>query len=239
MMNSGSLSVSMNDLPNLPGIRRDISAANPKLYREFKASQGGVGFGSLETTSRASTANPATNNNAGYTPVGTPYTPVEGEDSLMAYFENQNKLMEYSKSLQSFPAQGGAYNDITGRYRYSTFSIFFGSLSMQLRSPHHKLLIILTLFHIFDSPIFSLRSQQQDRLSKSRSLPYCRLDSAPAFVSNSKRVCRFLAYFTGMYDIFFCGSFYRFLFSINLSHFYFKKFLFSLTFPLFIRICAS
>lgn len=76
----------------------------------------------------------------------------------MTYFENQNKLVEFSKSLQAFPSQGGAYNDISGRY--------------------------------------SLHSQQQDRLSKSRSLPYCSLDHAPSFVSNNKRVCRFVAHFT-------------------------------------------
>ena len=70
-------SVSMNDLPNLPGIRRDISTANPKLYREFKASQGQQ-FGSIDEGSRATTANPATNN---YTPVSTPFTPVEGDVS--------------------------------------------------------------------------------------------------------------------------------------------------------------
>lgn len=44
---------------------------------------------------------------------------------------------------------------------------------------------------------YSLKSQQQDRLTKSRSLPFCSLDSAPPFVVNAKeRVCRFLAYFT-------------------------------------------
>ena len=119
-INSMTPSISVKDLPNLPGIRRDISTANPKLYREFKLSQGkAAGQGPLEVEPRSR--------------LSTPYTPVEGEDSLMSYFENQNKLMEYSKSLSAFPQQGGAYNDISGRY--------------------------------------SLRSQQQDRLNKSRSLP--------------------------------------------------------------------
>lgn len=44
---------------------------------------------------------------------------------------------------------------------------------------------------------YSIRSQQQDRLSKSRSLPYCNLESVPAFVHNPKeQVCRFEAFFT-------------------------------------------
>lgn len=144
-INSMTPSISVKDLPNLPGIRRDISTANPKLYREFKLSQGkAAGQGPLEVDPRSR--------------LSTPYTPVEGEDSLISYFENQNKLMEYSKSLSAFPQQGGAYNDISGRY--------------------------------------SLRSQQQDRLNKSRSLPYCSLDSVPSFVNNNKQVCRFLAHFT-------------------------------------------
>lgn len=42
---------------------------------------------------------------------------------------------------------------------------------------------------------YSLRSQQQDRLSKSMSLPYCSLESVPAFVSNTDRTCRFIAYY--------------------------------------------
>ena len=90
--------------------------------------------------------------------MSTPYTPVETGDSLLSYFENQNKLMEYSKSLSAFPSQGDAFNDLTGRY--------------------------------------SLKSQQQDRLNKSRSLPYCSLDAVPSFVNNNKRVCRFLAHVT-------------------------------------------
>lgn len=70
-------SVSVHDLPNLPGIRRDISTANPKLYREFKASQGQP-FGSIDEGSRMTSANPASNN---YTPVSTPFTPVDGDVS--------------------------------------------------------------------------------------------------------------------------------------------------------------
>ena len=139
-----SQSLSVQELPNLPGMRRDISLINPKLYKEFKASRGEMTMsrGDLFGDARAE----------------TPYVPVEGDGSLMSYFENSNKLIEYSKSLSAFPAVGTAYNDITGRY--------------------------------------SLRSQQQDRLSKSRSLPYCHLNAAPAFVCNDSKSCQFIAFFT-------------------------------------------
>jgi len=44
---------------------------------------------------------------------------------------------------------------------------------------------------------YSLRSQQKDKLTKSLSLPFCSLDTAPSFVVNSgEKSCRFLAYFT-------------------------------------------
>lgn len=44
---------------------------------------------------------------------------------------------------------------------------------------------------------YSIRSQQQDRLSKSRSLPYYSLESVPSFVYHPKeQVCRFEAFFT-------------------------------------------
>jgi hypothetical protein len=42
---------------------------------------------------------------------------------------------------------------------------------------------------------YSLRSQQMDRLSHSRSLPYCNLDHAPSFVVDDKRTFKFYAYF--------------------------------------------
>ncbi len=131
-------SVSMDQLPNLPGVRRDVSALNPKLYREFKASQQ-ASEGSLEGFSRAQT--PA----------------VEVENSLASYFENPERFRDFNKSLNFFPEEGKQYNDINGRY--------------------------------------SLRSQQQDRLSHSRSLPYCSLDQAPSFVVNDKRSFKFYAFF--------------------------------------------
>ncbi len=62
-----------------------------------------------------------------------------------------------SKTLSPFPSQGGAYNDMTGRY--------------------------------------SLVSQKQDRVNKSRSLPYSSMSSIPKFVQNNSQTCTFLACF--------------------------------------------
>jgi hypothetical protein len=125
----------MPELPNLPGVRRDLSLINPKLYREYKAS---LSQDSLHEE---------------------PMPRVEEENSLMSYFENsQQKAHEFSQILSPFPATGGAYNDISGRY--------------------------------------SLVSQQQDRLRKSRSLPYTSTNNLPSYITNEGRVCSFIAYFT-------------------------------------------
>lgn len=43
---------------------------------------------------------------------------------------------------------------------------------------------------------YSLRSQNQDRLNHSRSLPFCRPDTAPSFVFDNVKVCRFTAFFS-------------------------------------------
>jgi len=137
--------MSIDQLPNLPGIKRDPSAGNMRLYREFKAFQQSTMDPSLLEEQQQQQRLLATPS-------------VEVENSLVSYFENAERLKEYSKSLSPFPNAGAAYNDIHGRY--------------------------------------SLKSQQADRLTRSRSLPYCSLDSAPSFVCNDSRVCRFLAYFT-------------------------------------------
>jgi hypothetical protein len=91
MTSSISSSFSAADLPNLPGVRRDISAMNPKLYNQFRAS-------------RSTDALP------------TPGFPDEGlpeEDSLMSYFEDSSK---FNKSINPFPSNGSAFNDLSGRY---------------------------------------------------------------------------------------------------------------------------
>jgi len=82
----------MVELPNLPGLRRDISAINPKLYREFKLSQASS-TSSLEEL-----------------PV------VEEENSLLSYFEKSNSLAGFSQTVSPYPSSGRAYNDASGRY---------------------------------------------------------------------------------------------------------------------------
>ena len=106
-----------------------MKALNPKLYKEFKASQQNFAE-SVELLE------------------------PEQDNSLASYFENPEI---FAKSISAFPNEGSAYNDINGRY--------------------------------------SLRSQQADRLSRSRSLPYCNLDHAPSFVTNESRVLRYFAHF--------------------------------------------
>lgn len=133
-MASSVSSVSMPELPNLPGVRRDLSLINPKLYREFKASLSQASLGAEEPPPR-----------------------VEEENSLMSYFEG-SKMHEFSQILSPYPNNGGSYNDISGRY--------------------------------------SLISQQQDRLKKSRSLPYSNQNNLPSYITNEGRVCSFIAYFT-------------------------------------------
>lgn len=100
MNSSISTSISFNDLPNLPGVRRDISQINPKLYSQFRASRshellptpGSPGFGIAEEE-------------------GLPE-----EDSLLSYFEDPSKAGQFSRILSPFPSDGSAYNDISGRY---------------------------------------------------------------------------------------------------------------------------
>mmetsp|Transcript_8349 Transcript_8349/g.12451 ORF Transcript_8349/g.12451 Transcript_8349/m.12451 type:complete len:635 (-) Transcript_8349:293-2197(-) len=79
--------ISMPDLPNLPGIRRDLSAINPKLYKEFKASKSQI-FSKIE----------------------------EDSNSVTSFFDDPNRIMDLSKSLSHFPNQSGSFNDLTGRY---------------------------------------------------------------------------------------------------------------------------
>lgn len=82
-------SVSLQDLPNLPGVRRDVASINPKLYRQFKASRSGNSIAEEEV--------------------------FPEENSLMSYFEDSSKF-DFSRVLSPFPANGSAYNDLSGRY---------------------------------------------------------------------------------------------------------------------------
>lgn len=140
--------MSVTDLPNLPGIRPNVGATNPRLYREFKASRQG---------SRPAQGEVAVGDE-GFSRYQSMMTPaVEEENSLLSYFQNAENMRDYSKSMSPFPANAPAYNDVNGRY--------------------------------------SLKSQQADRLSGSRALPYSSLDNVPAFVKNSTQICTFMAYF--------------------------------------------
>jgi len=127
---------SFNDLPNLPGVRRDVSAINPKLYKQFKASQS---RGSLLEEEVASFAE---------------------DNNSYASFAEEASRMELSRVLSPFPQNAGSFNDTAGRY--------------------------------------SLVSQRKDRVDKKMPLPYSSTESLPAFVTNTSRVCRFLAYFTDL-----------------------------------------
>jgi hypothetical protein len=82
----------MSELPNLPGIRRDISAANPKLYKEFMASQSAEGFGS-QTDSM-----------------------VDTSSDLASYFDDPVNRDMLTSALSPYPSQGEAFNDVKGRY---------------------------------------------------------------------------------------------------------------------------
>jgi hypothetical protein len=98
---------SITELPNLPGVRRGISASNPRLYKEFMASQSQASFALNDSQA------------------GGSYDSYEGganndfdlnENSLQSYFDNPEKRDHLAKTLSSYPAEGGAYNDEAGRY---------------------------------------------------------------------------------------------------------------------------
>eukprot|EP01038_Epipyxis_sp_PR26KG_P005136 gene5136-7153_t len=135
------------DLPNLPGIKRNVGAINPKLYREFKSSQPNTP--ALTPLNDSFPLSPSFDENS---------FDIDNNMTLDTYFESAQKLQEYSKILNSFPRQGTAYNDVNGRY--------------------------------------SLVSQKQDRINKSRSLPYTTQNSLPAFVTNTSKVFTFLGLFS-------------------------------------------
>ena len=160
----------MSDVPNIPGMRRDLAASHPNLVKQFKvmhpeifeSSQSIMGSGSFDRSVR--------DENQGLIPTrvsmqGWETAPLGlGEDNFSqsglfydpsGSFQN---LKELTLSVQSFPQQGDSFSDISGRY--------------------------------------SLRSQQMDRSMNVKALPYSNLETVPHFVANSKEpVCRVLAYF--------------------------------------------
>lgn len=86
-MTSG-LTMSVNDLPNLPGIRRDISSSNPQLYKRY-----------IATLPAVEDANNR-----------------EDDYSLESYFQDQGSTADWASVLSPFPSQANAYNDPSGRY---------------------------------------------------------------------------------------------------------------------------
>eukprot|EP01039_Chlorochromonas_danica_P007858 gene7858-8670_t len=87
-----STHLSLPDLPNLPGVRRDISLINPKLYHEFKASRSSE-FLPLSPQQEESSLE---------------------ENSLASYFEENGSRV--SQLLTPFPSNSTAFNDLSGRY---------------------------------------------------------------------------------------------------------------------------
>ena len=86
-------STSRIELPNLPGVRRDLINYNPTLYKKYKAS---ISTEQLE-------------------PLVDLTAPLAEEFSLMSYFENPDNF-NLIQRLSPFPRSGSAYNDEAGRY---------------------------------------------------------------------------------------------------------------------------
>ena len=99
-------------MPNLPGIRPNVGATNPKLYREFKASRQGSRAGNGGVAEVGGVV--GDDGFSRYQSVATPA--IDEENSLMSYFQNPDKFRDYSKSISPYPANGAAYNDVNGRY---------------------------------------------------------------------------------------------------------------------------
>ena len=154
------------EVPNLPGMRRDLSATRC-TYNKQKFSTKEVGtVGSTEyenfklDTQRLSPYR-SPSKIWGTSPNSTTklgdgsYDSSESQYSLM---RSSQEIKDLSLSIQAFPSQADSFNDISGRY--------------------------------------SLRSQQIDRSLNMKAIPYSNLDAVPHFVANEKEpVCRILAYY--------------------------------------------
>lgn len=94
----------MKDLPNLPGVKRDISSINPKLYKEFKASTSSLN-GSSSPLSIRGTSNPF-------------LVEDENDNASVGSLTNYDtaKLLELNSILSPYPSQASVYNDSKGRY---------------------------------------------------------------------------------------------------------------------------
>lgn len=138
LQKSGSMS--MSELPNLPGVKKDLASINPKLYAQFKASTVSLDDESIAASVEAKLRNDETS------------------ASVEEFFTDPSKYELLNSSINPYPDEGVAYNDVYGG-RYS------------------------------------VHSQKRDMLNKSRSLPYCSLETAPSFVRNNDTDLRFKAYF--------------------------------------------
>ena len=159
----------MDQLPNIPGIRRDLAAQYPVLYKQYRASMSDSdsisSTGSLSVSAspmQRNKSSPAIAKFGNFAPIDE-QSVVENSDNytLQSYFEDPETfeaIKSYNRSMQSFPNEGESFSDLRGRY--------------------------------------SLRSQLRDRTEGTKAPPFSSLDVTPDFVINSKEpVARALAYF--------------------------------------------
>lgn len=85
-VDSLSLSASLNELPNLPGVRRNPAQMNPKLYKQYMSVKKEASVDSLQ-----------------------------GSQSL-THFDDPEYFSALSATLKPFPSSGSSFNDIGGRY---------------------------------------------------------------------------------------------------------------------------
>ena len=156
------------EVPNLPGMRRDLSATR-STYNKQKSSIVGVGVGVTGTTeyqnfksdNQRSSPYRSPSKIWGTSPNSTSKLgdgSYDLSDSQYSSMVSSQEIKDLTLSIQAFPSQADSFNDISGRY--------------------------------------SLRSQQIDRSLNMKAIPYSNLDAVPNFVANEKEpVCRILAYY--------------------------------------------
>eukprot|EP00596_Hydrurales_sp_CCMP1899_P010197 CAMPEP_0119044362 /NCGR_PEP_ID=MMETSP1177-20130426/30912_1 /TAXON_ID=2985 /ORGANISM="Ochromonas sp, Strain CCMP1899" /LENGTH=594 /DNA_ID=CAMNT_0007014377 /DNA_START=123 /DNA_END=1904 /DNA_ORIENTATION=+ len=97
----------MNDIPNIPGMRRDISTTHPILYRQYKASRS-----QLESSAGDSLYQMDNNGREVIPTVECDFSFTDDGDG----FATSQELKELSLNIQSFPTEADAFNDTAGRY---------------------------------------------------------------------------------------------------------------------------
>ena len=104
-MNSLAQSASLKDLPNLPGYRKnEVTGRRNKKPTSQASLMGGTSPTRGTRFDDASIAEQSMGDDA---------------FSLASYFEDPEKfkdMKEFNKSIQAFPSESGAYNDVSGRY---------------------------------------------------------------------------------------------------------------------------